>query len=89
METEISDLYHASFLLLSGCSLEGVRCIPTGGALSCLLSFQGDKVDELTEAWLNKKATANLWAFRSAYNQINAHVHQAKKSYDHARRGSV
>jgi hypothetical protein len=86
----VTDLYQASYLLLGGCELTGVECLPTGGALSCRIGFRGENVEALTQAWYEKKASANLWAFRSAYNEINSCVHQAKKSYEQAaRRGSV
>jgi hypothetical protein len=39
------------------------------------------------DTWFAKEAVVNLWAFRTAYNQINSHVHQAKKNYDLAKRG--
>jgi hypothetical protein len=87
METaHITDLYQASFLLLSGCELTGIECIPTGGAVSCRMSFRGTALAELTQSWWDKQATVNLWAFRSAYSQINSYVHQAKKSYDQTQR---
>lgn len=87
METvAVTDLYQASYLLLSGCELTGIECIPTGGALSCRLSFQGTNLESLVQAWWDKKAQANLWSFRSAYSQINSYVHQAKKSFDQASR---
>ncbi|AHC14878.1 hypothetical protein [Salinispira pacifica] len=38
---QVTDLYQASYLLLSGCELTAIECIPTGGAVSCALSFQG------------------------------------------------
>jgi hypothetical protein len=87
METaQITDLYQASYFLLSGCELTGIECIPTGGAISCRMSFRGMRLEELTQEWWDKKASVNLWAFRSAYSQINGYVHQAKKSYDLSRR---
>jgi len=87
METvQITDLYQASYLLLSGCELTGIECIPTGGAVSCRMSFQGQSLAELTQSWWDKEAIVNLWAFRSAYSQINSYVHQAKKSYDQTQR---
>jgi hypothetical protein len=83
---QVTDLYQASYLLVNGCALTGIECIPTGGSLSCRMSFSGDEVDELVQAWFDRKAVVNLWAFRSAYNQVNSYVHQAKKSYDMSRR---
>lgn len=91
METaDVTDLYQASYLLLAGCVLTGIECIPTGGVISCRLRFQGDGLQRLLDTWWDKEATVNLWDFRSAYSQINSFVHQAKKSYDLAkRRGEV
>jgi len=85
-QTQITDLYQASYLLLSGCELIGIECIPTGGSISCSLRFQGKNVNALNDAWWRKDATVNLWNFRTAYSQINSFVHQAKKSYDQTRR---
>lgn len=78
---QVTDLYQASFLLLSGCELTAIECIPTGTAVSCTLSFKGEDVQSRLESWYAKRAEVNLWDFRSAYNQINSYVHQAKKSY--------
>jgi hypothetical protein len=91
METaQITDLYQASYFLLSGCELVGIECIPTGGAISCRISFRGERLEELTQQWWDKQSVVNLWAFRSAYSQVNGYVHQAKKSYDlAARRGGI
>jgi len=83
---DVTDLYQASYLLLSGCELTGVECIPTGTSISCRISFRGERVEELTQSWWDKQAEVNLWDFRSSYNQINSYVHQAKKSYDQATR---
>lgn len=77
----VTDLYQASYLLLSGCELTGIECIPTAGSVSCGLSFRGEGIEELLAAWWAREAVVNLWAFRSAYNQVNSYVHQAKKSY--------
>jgi hypothetical protein len=79
---QVTDLYQASYYLLSGCELVGIECIPTGGALSCRLSFRGDGLEALSQQWWDKEARVKLWEFRSAYSQINSYVHQAKKSYD-------
>jgi hypothetical protein len=84
--TQVTDLYQASFLLVNGCTIEGIECIPMGGNVGCRIAFSGEGLDELTQAWFDKQAAANLWAFRSAYNQINSWMSQAKKAYDHAQR---
>jgi hypothetical protein len=83
METaQVTDLYQASYLLLSGCELTAIECIPTGGAISCRMSFQGERLPELLDDWFARRAAANLYSFRTAYGQINTWVHQAKKSHD-------
>jgi hypothetical protein len=82
METaEVTDLYQASYLLLSGCELTGIECIPTGGAFSCRMSFRGDRMPELLDDWFSRRAAANLYSFRTAYNQVNGYVHQAKMTH--------
>ncbi|MBN2863876.1 MAG: hypothetical protein JXN62_11975 [Bacteroidales bacterium] len=80
-KAQVTDLYQASYLLLNGCELTGIECIPTGKAVSCTLYFQGTEVQTRLEHWYEKNAVVNLWDFRTAYNQINSFIHQAKKSY--------
>jgi hypothetical protein len=82
----VTDLYQASFLLLNGCTLTSVECIPMTGSIACRMTFAGSGVASLVDAWFDKSASANLWAFRAAYNQVNSYVHQAKKGYDRSRR---
>jgi hypothetical protein len=82
----VTDLYQACWLLLKGCELTGIECIPMGGTLSCRLSFAGSNLEELQDEYFQKRSCVNLWAFRSAYNQVNSYVHQAKKSYEQAKR---
>lgn len=87
METvEITDLYQASYYLVNGCSLQAVECIPLSGTLGCRISFAGPQLEDLGRTWYEKKAVVNLWAFRSAYNQINSLVHQAKKNHSYQAR---
>ena len=50
-KAEITDLYQASYLLLNGCNLEGVECIPLSGSLGCKLCFTGPNLDILSQAW--------------------------------------
>jgi hypothetical protein len=83
---EVTDLYQASWLILSGCQLTGIQCIPMSGSLGCLMVFTGPRIYEMQEEYFEKRASVNLWAFRSAYNQVNSYIHQAKKSYDQGRR---
>lgn len=86
VETDVVDLYLASYLLLNGCKLIEVQCIPTGGAVSCRLFFSGPRIPELEDEFFKQSAMVNLLAFRSAYNQVNGYIHQAKKSFDRSRR---
>jgi hypothetical protein len=82
----VTDLYQASYLLLGGCELTAVQCFPMTGSIACRMTFSGPKLGELMDDWFAKSASANLWAFRTAYNQVNSYVHQAKKGYDRSRR---
>jgi hypothetical protein len=84
----VTDLYQASFLLLEGCELTGIECFPMTGSIACRMTFSGPKLPTLMDTWFEKSASANLWAFRTAYNQVNSYVHQAKKNFDRTRRGA-
>ena len=46
----------------------------------------GRQLASAQDAYFAHAAVVNLYAFRSAYNQVNSFVHQAKKSYDMRRR---
>jgi hypothetical protein len=83
---DVTDLYHACYLLVNGCKLIGVECLPLAGTVGCRLSMSGRDVGKLCAEYYEQRATVNLYAFRQAYNQINSYIHQAKKSYDKARR---
>ena len=78
---ETSDLYHASYLLLSGCQLTGAECSQVGKNLSCRLSFQGQSMSNLNDNWYQKRAMVNLWAFRQAHAQVHQYVDMAKKEF--------
>ena len=82
----VTDMYQASFLLLGGCELTAVQCFPMTGSIACRMTFSGSRLSELMDEWFAKTANANLWAFRTAYNQVNSYVHQAKRNYDLTRR---
>lgn len=84
--TEVTDMYEAAYLLLSGCRLEAVSCIPVAASVSCTMTFSGEAIEKLQEEVYAKKACVNLHAFRLAYNTVNSHVHQAKKSYEQQQR---
>jgi hypothetical protein len=82
----ITDLYEAAYLILSGCTVEEVSCIPVSESLSCRMTFSGDALAGAQDDFYAKKACVNLHAFRQAYGQVNTYVHQAKKSFDRERR---
>lgn len=86
---DVTDLYQAAYLVLKGCSLAAVECIPTGGSVSCRMTFSGDNLSSAQDEYFSHAAVVNLYAFRSAYNQVNSYVHQAKKSHDIARRAGA
>jgi len=83
---EVTDLYEAAYLILSGCKVEEVTCIPVSESLSCRMIFSGNSLEKAQDEFYAKKAVVNLHAFRSAYGQVNTYVHQAKKSFDRERR---
>jgi hypothetical protein len=83
METvEVTDLYQASYYLLSGCEITGVECIRAGKGTSCRLTVQGANLATLASDWFERQAVVNLWTFRNAYTEINSHVQQAKRSFE-------
>ena len=84
----VTDLYEAAYLLLSGCTIEEVSCIPVSESLSCRLTVSGAGLEAAQDEFYAKKAIVNLHAFRSAYGQVNSYVHQAKKSFDRERRAA-
>lgn len=87
METvEVTDLYQASWYLISGCEIIGVECIRAGNGTSCRIVVQGQKLPELSQQWFDRTALVNLWTFRNAYSEINSHVQQAKRSFELNRR---
>ena len=87
METaEVTDLYQASYYLLCGCEILGVECIPAGNSTSCRLAIRGRNLGELEASWFERSAVVNLWSFRTAYTEVNAHVQQAKRSFELSRR---
>ena len=86
--TVVTDLYEAAWLIMSGCTLDEVSCIPLSDSLSCRLYFSGDCIAWAKDAFRQKAATVNLHDFRQAYGQVNGYVHLAKKSFDRERRAA-
>ena len=82
----VTDLYEAAYLVLSGCTIEEVICIPVSASLTCRMTFSGIGLSAAQDEFFAKKACVNLHAFRSAYGQVNSYVHEAKKSFDRERR---
>jgi hypothetical protein len=82
----VTDLYEAAYLLLSGCTIEEVSCIPVSESLSCRLTVSGAGLEAAQDEFYAKKAVVNLEDFRRAYGQVNSYVHQAKKAFDRERR---
>ena len=85
---EVTDLYEAAFLVLSGCTLVEVSCIPVSESLSCKMTFTGAALSTAQDEFYSRKACVNLHSFRQAYGQVNTYVHQAKKSFDRERRAA-
>jgi hypothetical protein len=82
----VTDLYEAAYLILSGCNLEEVTCIPVSESLSCRMVFSGPGVETAERVFQTRQAVVNLEDFRRAYGQVNSYVHQAKKAFDRERR---
>ena len=85
-QEEVTDLYEAAWLVVEGCRIEGVRCIPLSKSVGCSFTVSGEGLGGKREAFAGKKATVNLYAFRSAYTQVNGYLVEAKKAYDRERR---
>lgn len=87
-EVEVMDLYLASYYVLRGCKIIRVACIPTGKNVTCSIVVTGnfDLVHDIQSEYFEKRASVNLWDFRSAYNQVNSCIHQAKKSCEREQR---
>ena len=83
---DVTDLYEAAYLILSGCKVEEVTCIPVSESLSCRLVFSGSGLAAAQRVFTARQAVVNLDDFRRAYGQVNGYVHQAKKSFDRERR---
>ena len=84
----VTDLYEAAYLILSGCQIEEVSCIPVSESLSCRLSFSGPGLEVAQRVYETRQAVVNLEDFRRAYGQVNSYVHQAKKAFDRERRAA-
>jgi hypothetical protein len=74
-----TDLYESTFYLLGGCELTGIEAERVGGAVSCRLTFTGEKLPELQSEYFAGRARVALFPFRRAFGQVNALVYSAKK----------
>ncbi|ULQ59100.1 hypothetical protein K7I13_11425 [Brucepastera parasyntrophica] len=83
---EVSDLYEAAYLITQGGRIEEVQCITLSESLGCTFTVSCADIIQHQNNFLNRSAVVNLHAFRSAYNQVNRFMHEAKKSYDRERR---
>jgi hypothetical protein len=81
MDKRISttDLYESTFYLLGGCELLGIQAEKVGGSITCRLTFQGEKLDELQRDYFAGNAKVPLFPFRRAFGQVNALVYSARK----------
>jgi hypothetical protein len=85
-KAEVTDLYEAAYLVVRGGRIEGVSCIPLSSSLGCTFTISGEGLAAEQEAFRQKMARVNLYAFRTAYSQVNALVHEAKKAFERERR---
>ena len=83
---EVTDLYEAAYLVTEGCRVEGVRCIPLSKSVGCSFTVSGDGIVAKREAFQEKKAAVNLYAFRSAYTQVSGYMVEAKKAFEREQR---
>jgi len=74
-----TDLYEGTFYLMSGCELTGIEAQRVDGAITCRLSFRGEKLAELQSEYFAGRARVPLFPFRRAFGQVNALVYSAKK----------
>lgn len=83
---QVTDLYEASYYLYTGCTLLGVDCIPIAGKTECCFTFSGYELELVVTEYKEKRAYANLYAFRSAYATITNYVYRAKKNYSEGKK---
>jgi hypothetical protein len=83
---EVSDLYEAAYLLVKGGRIEAVACIPVSAGAGCIFTVRGEGLRDAQEEYLEKKAAANLYAFRGAYTQVQGFMREAKKSFEREKR---
>jgi hypothetical protein len=74
-----TDLYESTFYLMGGCELTGIEAQRIDGAITCRLTFRGEKLPALQSEYFAGKARVALFSFRRAFGQVNALVYSAKK----------
>ena len=74
-----TDLYESTFYLMGGCELVGIEAQRVDGAITCRLTFRGEKLAELQSEYFAGHARVALFPFRRAFGQVNALVYSAKK----------
>jgi hypothetical protein len=74
-----TDLYESTFYLLGGCELTGIEAERVGGAITCRLTFSGEKLAALQSEYFAGNAKVLIFPFRRAFGQVNALVYSAKK----------
>ncbi len=74
-----TDLYESTYYLMGGCELVGIEAQRVDGAITCRLTFRGEKLPALQSEYFAGHARVALFSFRRAYGQVNALVYSAKK----------
>ena len=75
---EVCDAYLAAWLLINGCTITQCTWRPTAGPIGGLMVFSGSRVHELAQAYFNRNAHVEIWAFRAASNRITRSLHEAR-----------
>jgi hypothetical protein len=74
-----TDLYESTFYLLGGCELVSIEAERLDGAITCRLTFRGEKLPALQSEYFAGHARIALFPFRRAFGQLHALVYSAKK----------
>jgi hypothetical protein len=74
-----TDLYESTFYLMGGCELVGIEAQRFDGAITCRLTFRGERLTALQSEYFAGRARVALFPFRRAFGQVNALVYSAKK----------
>jgi hypothetical protein len=85
---KVTDFYHAAYLVANGCDLIDSECQMFMDKAICTMTFEGSRVDELTNDYLGREAVINLYTFRQAYVRVNDYVMETKRNYERAVRSA-